>query len=144
MIIMERISIPMFTYQYGDIELSNIINHDCNYDDEKLPKMTLTEFINKIKNNEEVEAGTFVYITMHDLMRERSYNYTTLRYNHVPTNESLLLEFDPQMDNWCRAYLQIDGKSIWIGDEVDGDFNNMISTYGDINAFEFQSFQEWS
>lgn len=54
---MEHISNPMFEYQYGDIELGNIIQHDrFTYPDEQLPKMSLTEFVTKLKNHEDIEA----------------------------------------------------------------------------------------
>lgn len=137
---MEKISDPMFRM---DTDL-NIINHDRQrYPDEKLPKMTLTEFINKIKNNEQLEGGTFVYITMHDLVKESS-NWSEEVFVHVPTNTKLLLETEEDDMMWSRAWLLIDDKKIWIGDEVDGEFQDMTCPFGDINAFEFKSFQEWS
>lgn len=142
--IMERISNPMFTYQYGDIELTNIINHDRSYDDEKLPKMTLTEFINKIKNNEEVQAGTFVYFTLHDLVDDNDTRYMHDTFTHIPTDTKIEVEYDEQIEDWTRIFILVDGKKIWIGDDPNGEFIDMVVPYGDTNAFEFQSFQEWS
>lgn len=141
---MERISNPMFTYQYGDIELTNIINHDRSYDDEKLPKMTLTEFINKIKNGEEVEAGTFVYFTLHDLVDENDSRYMHDTFTHIPTDTKIEVEYDEQMEDWTRIFVLVNGKKIWIGDEPNGEFIDMVVPYGDTTGFEFQSFQEWS
>lgn len=141
---MENIFNPMFQYQYGDIELDNIIQHDrFTYPDERLPKMTLTELICKIKNHEEIEAGTFVYITMQDLTKETC-TWSEEVLTHIQTNTKLVLESEENNDNWTRAFLIIDDKKIWIGDEVDGSFHDMTAKYGDTNSFEFKTFQEYS
>lgn len=47
-------------------------------------------------------------------------------------------------EDWTKAFLVIDDKKIWIGDEVDGSFHDMTAKYGDTNSFEFKTFQEYS
>ena len=141
---MENISNPMFKYQYGDIELDNIIQHDrFTYPDEQLPKMSLTEFVTKLKNQEDIEAGTFVYMTMLHLIEENCTSSEEV-LTHIPTSAKLVLESEEDNDDWTRAFLIIDDKKIWIGDEVDGSFHDMTAKYGDTNSFEFKTFQEYS
>lgn len=141
---MENISNPMFEFQYGDIELDNIIQHDrFTYPDEQLPKMSLTEFVTKLKNHEDIEAGTFVYITIQDLIKETC-TWSEEVLTHIQTNTKLVLESEEDNEDWTRAFLVIDDKKIWIGDEIDGSFHDMTAKYGDTNSFEFKTFQEYS
>lgn len=141
---MEKIINPMFTYQYGDVELDNLVNHDHNYDHTKLPHITLTDLISKIKNHDTVEAGTFVYITMHDLVNEHDTRYMHDTYTHIQSDTRIEVEYDEQMDDWTRIFIILDDKRIWIGDEPNDEWNQMTSSYGDINAFELEAFQEWT
>ena len=65
-------------------------------------------------------------------------------FTHIPTDTKIEVEYDEQMEDWTRIFILVDGKRIWIGDEPNGEFIDMVVPYGDTNAFEFQSFQEWS
>ena len=134
--------IPMFDYQYGDIKLDNIINHDKDYDESNLPHITFTEFINKIKNHEPIDAGTFIYITAHDLIKEDDSRYVWSSYTHIPTNTKIEVEGEVE-SLWVRVYVTIEGR-IWIGDDFDDKFWEIMRPRGTVNAFEFKAFQEYT
>ena len=136
---------PMFDYQYGSIELNNIINHDCNYDESKLPHITFTEFVNKIKRHESIDAGTFIHITAHDLIKEEDPRYVWDSYTHIPTNTKIEVEGEVESP-WVRVYIILEGqeKNIWIGDDFDDKFWEIMKPGGNINAVEFKTFQEYT
>ena len=134
--------IPMFDYQYGDIKLDNIINHDKDYDESNLPHITFTEFINRIKNHEPIDAGTFVYITAHDLIKENDSRYVWSSYTHIPTNTKIEIEGEDESP-WVRVYIIVEGR-IWIGDDFDDKFWEIMKPGGTTIATEFKTFQEYS
>ena len=134
----------MFDYQYGDNELKNIINHPFDYPEDKLPHITLEELINNIKNNAQIEAGTFVHISLHDLTKE-SVSWNCETYVHIPTNTKVTVEYDEQLDGFSRTTITIPGinGTFWIGDDIDDNWYNMTTPNVNINAFELKSFQEY-
>lgn len=135
---------PMFDYQYGRIELDNIINHDRDYDESNLPHITFEEFINKIKNHEPIDAGTFIYIIAHDLIEEDDPRYIWSSYTHIPTNTKI--EIDGEVESsWVRVYIILEGQSqnIWIGDDFDNKFWEIMKPGGTTNTTEFKTFQEY-
>lgn len=90
---------------------------NCEYPDIHI---SLDELIEKIKKNEEVEQGTYVYFAGKDIMYlEDESTYNDNVYLHIPTNTKIRVKYDEMFPEWTRTSLMIPGidEEIWIGDD---------------------------
>jgi len=106
-------------------------------------KMTLDEFINKIKNHENVKQGTSVYFNMHDIIKEKTDWYTHDEFTHIPTNTKIIVEYDETLECWSRTSLLLPGmqksEAIWIGDDEE---DCWWKAQHDVTGFEMKVFVE--
>lgn len=104
-------------------------------------KLTLDEFIEKIKNHEKVEEGTSVYFNMHDISKENTSCFMSDEFLHIPTNTRIIVEYDELLECWSQTWLILPGHDdkIWIGDDEE---DCWWKAKHDVTGFEMKVFVE--